>query len=144
MTFCEGNKYRDAVGRVWHVDHVVISPENQRLLLIKLDTTLTNQRTIAIDNLNGTATVLEATGLTTLYCGEGRMIELKPCPFCGRAVKIIHVDPCGYNVAQFNDEYAVTITHTGEGECFLDTCMLTYTQREESMMIELWNRRVKE
>ena len=143
MTFCEGNKYKDAVGRVWHVDHVVISPKNQRLLLIKRDMALTNQQTIAIDNLNGTATVLEATGLTTLYCEEGRMTELKPCPFCGRAVKIIHVDPSGYNAAYFGDEYAVAITHTGEGECVIDSLM-AYDQREESMMIELWNRRVKE
>ena len=71
MTFCEGNKYKDAVGRVWHVDHVVISPKNQRLLLIKRDMALTNQQTIAIDNLNGTATVLEATGLTHTYGGRG-------------------------------------------------------------------------
>lgn len=71
------------------------------------------------------------------------MTDLKPCPFCGRAVKIIHVDPSGYNVTHFNDEYAVAITHTGEGECVIDSLM-AYDQREESMMIELWNRRVKE
>ena len=71
------------------------------------------------------------------------MTELKPCPFCGRAVKIIHVDPSGYNVAHYNDEYAVAIVHTGEEECVIDS-LTAYDQREESMMIELWNRRVKE
>ena len=67
MTFYEGGKYKDAVGRVWHVDHVVISPKNERLLLVKRDKLLPDQRAIAIDNLDGTATVLDITGLTTLY-----------------------------------------------------------------------------
>ena len=72
------------------------------------------------------------------------MSELKPCPFCGRAVKIIHVDPSGYNVAHYSDEYATEIVHTDENErCIIDELM-SCNQREESMMIELWNRRVKE
>lgn len=71
------------------------------------------------------------------------MSELKPCPFCGRAVKIIHVDPSGYNVAHYSDEYAVAIVHADEGKCIIDNLM-SCNQREESMMIDLWNRRVKE
>lgn len=71
------------------------------------------------------------------------MSELKPCPFCGRAVKIIHVDPSGYNVAYFNDEYAVAIAHEGKGEC-IAKYLMSYSQREESMMIDLWNRRAME
>lgn len=71
------------------------------------------------------------------------MTELKPCPFCGRAVEIIHVEPSGYNVAYFNDEYAVAIAHIGERECIANYLM-SYSQREESMMIDLWNRRVSE
>lgn len=74
---------------------------------------------------------------------ESQIDFLKPCPFCGRPVKIIHVSPCGYNVAHFNDEYAVAIIHTGKVECIIDGLM-AYNQREESMMIELWNRRAIE
>lgn len=76
---------------------------------------------------------------------ESQIDFLKPCPFCGRAVEIIHVNPSGFNVAYFNDEYAVAIVHKGEGEgeCVIDSLM-AYNQREVSMMIELWNRRVKE
>lgn len=69
--------------------------------------------------------------------------DLKPCPFCGRAVEIIHVDPCGYAVAYHSDEYAVAIAHKGEGEC-IAKYLMSYSQREESMMIDLWNRRAKE
>lgn len=71
------------------------------------------------------------------------MTELKPCPFCGRAVKVIHVEPSGYAVAYLNHDYAVAIAHVGEGECVIDSLM-SYSQREESMMIDLWNRRAKE
>ena len=74
---------------------------------------------------------------------EKELTDLKPCPFCGRVVKIIHVEPSGYNVAYFNDEYAVAIAHAGEGECVIDSLM-SFNQREESMMIDLWNRRVSE
>ena len=71
-------------------------------------------------------------------------IELKPCPFCGRAVRIIHTDPSGYCVAYYNDEYAISIEHIGDGECVIDDLMLTScSQREESLFIELWNRRVE-
>lgn len=69
--------------------------------------------------------------------------DLKPCPFCGRAVKVIHTAPSGYNVAYFNDEYAVAIEHEGEGECVIDSLM-SFNQREESMMIDMWNRRARE
>lgn len=69
------------------------------------------------------------------------MTELKPCPFCGHEVEIIHAEPSGYNAAYFNDEYAVAIAHTGEGEC-IATHLMSFNQREESMMIDLWNRRV--
>lgn len=69
---------------------------------------------------------------------------LKPCPFCGRAVKIIHVEPSGYDVAHFSDEYAVAIVHADEvGKCIIDNLM-SCNQREESMMIALWNRRVND
>lgn len=73
------------------------------------------------------------------------MTELKPCPFCGRAVKIIHTEPCGYNATYFGDEYACVIVHEerwGE-ECIVDN-LDGCDQREESKMIDLWNRRVKE
>lgn len=73
---------------------------------------------------------------------ESQIDFLKPCPFCGRAVKIIYVEPSGYNAAYFNDEYAVAIVHAEEG-CIIDNLM-SCNQREESMMIDLWNRRVKE
>lgn len=69
---------------------------------------------------------------------------LKPCPFCGRAVKIIHVEPSGYNATHFSDEYAVAIVHADEdGKCIIDNLM-SCNQREESMMIALWNRRVND
>ena len=71
------------------------------------------------------------------------MTDLKPCPFCGRAVKIIHVEPSGYNVSHFSDEYAVAIAHTGEGKCIIGNLM-SCNQREESMMVDLWSRRVGE
>ena len=67
MTFYEGGKYKDAVGRVWCVIHTVTSPKNERLLLVKRDRLLTNQWAVAIDNLDDTATVLEDIGFTTLY-----------------------------------------------------------------------------
>ena len=67
MTFYEGDKYKDAVGRVWYVVFATNSPKNERLLLVKRDKLITNQWAIAIDNLDGTATVLEDIGFTTLY-----------------------------------------------------------------------------
>ena len=70
MTFNEDGKYKDAVGRVWHIVQVVKSPKNERLLLVKRDKLITNQWAIAIDNLDGTATVLEGIGFTTLYAEE--------------------------------------------------------------------------
>ena len=69
MTFYEGDRYKDAVGRVWYVVQAVNSPKNERLLLVKRDKLITNQWAIAIDNLDGTATVLEDIGFTTLYTG---------------------------------------------------------------------------
>lgn len=71
------------------------------------------------------------------------MAELKPCPFCGRAVKIIQIPPSGYRRHYFNDEYAVAIVHEERGECIGDS-LASYRQDEESMMIDLWNRRAKE
>lgn len=71
------------------------------------------------------------------------MTDLKPCPFCGREVKIIHTEPCGYDATYFGDEYAVAIVHIGEGKCVIDN-LGACNQREESMMIDLWNRRVEE
>lgn len=71
------------------------------------------------------------------------MTVLKPCPFCGRAVKVIQVDPSGYAVAYLHHDYAVAIVHEGEGECIGDS-LASYRQGEESKMIELWNRRVSE
>lgn len=59
MTFYEGDKFEDAVGRVWYVVHAVNSPKNERLLLVKSDNLMTNQWAIAIDNRDGTTTVLE-------------------------------------------------------------------------------------
>ena len=113
-----------------------------------------NRRTLVIGsgyndtNVNGKIDVLR-----TLYekeideiyeeLDDDEQSELKPCPFCGRAVKIIHAEPSGYNVAYFNDEYAVAIAHAGEGECVIDSLM-SFNQREESMMANLWNRRASE
>ena len=73
------------------------------------------------------------------------MPELKPCPFCGREVKIIHVEPSGYSAKYFGDEYAAAIVHEERWgkECIIDN-LFGCNQREESMMIDLWNRRVKE
>ena len=59
MTFYEGDKFEDAVGRVWYVVHAVNTPKNERLLLVKRDNLMTDQWAIALDNLDGTATVLE-------------------------------------------------------------------------------------
>ena len=70
MTFYEGDKDKDAVGRDWYVVHAVNSPKDERLLLVKRDKLITNQWAIAIDNLDGTATVLEDIGFTTLYAEE--------------------------------------------------------------------------
>ena len=72
--------------------------------------------------------------------------NLKPCPFCGRAVKIIHTEPCGYCATYFGDEYAAAIVHEErwEGGCIIDDNPPSATQREESKMIDLWNRRVEE
>ena len=72
MRFYEGDKYKDAVGRMWYVVHAVNSPKNERLLLIKRDEPLTNLWAIAIDNLDGSATILEDIGFTTMY---GEKIE---------------------------------------------------------------------
>lgn len=71
------------------------------------------------------------------------MTELKPCPFCGRAVKVIQVDPSGYIRHYFNEEYVVAIVHEERGECIGDS-LASYRQDEESKMVELWNRRVRE
>ena len=70
MTFYEGDKYKDAVGRDWYVVHAVNSPKGERLLLVKRDKLLTNQWAIAIDNRDGTATVLEDIGFTTIYAED--------------------------------------------------------------------------
>ena len=59
MTFYEGDKFEDAVGRVWYVVHAVNSPKNERLLLVKRDEFMTDQWAIAIDNRDGTAIILE-------------------------------------------------------------------------------------
>ena len=71
MKFYEGDKYTDAVGRVWYVVHAVNSPKGERLLLVKRDKLMTNQWAIAIDNLDGTATILEKIGFTTIYAERG-------------------------------------------------------------------------
>ena len=70
MTFYEGDRYKDAVGRDWYVVQAVNSPKNERLLLVKRDKLITNQWAIAIDNLDDTATVLEDIGFTTLYAED--------------------------------------------------------------------------
>lgn len=72
MTFHKGDKCKDAIGRVWYVDDTVTFPKGERLLAIKRDKPLTNQYpwAIAIDNRDGTATVFEATGFTTVYKEE--------------------------------------------------------------------------
>ena len=59
MTFYEGDKFEDAVGRAWYVVHAVNSPKNERLLLVKRDNLMTDQWAIAIDNRDGTAIILE-------------------------------------------------------------------------------------
>lgn len=69
--------------------------------------------------------------------------ELKPCPFCGRAVKVIQVDPSGYAAYYLHHDYAVAIVHEGEEECIGDN-LASYSQDEESKMVDLWNRRAKE
>lgn len=70
MTFYEGDKYTDAVGRMWYVVHAVNTPKGERLLLVKRDEPLTDLWAIAIDNRDGTATVLEDIGFTTIYTEE--------------------------------------------------------------------------
>ena len=127
MTFCEGGKYKDAVGRVWHIDHVVNSPKNDRLLLI--NEPFNKQRAIAIDNLDGTASILEATGVTTLYAEGWRMTELKPCPFCGA------------------DEVNLSVREDENGDSFIYcyVCDSVYHNDNPSQnIIEMWNRRAKE
>lgn len=59
MKFYKGDKFEDAVGRAWYVVHAVNSPKGERLLLVKRNKLLTDQWAIAIDNRDGTATVLE-------------------------------------------------------------------------------------
>lgn len=67
MTFYEGDKYNDAVGREWYVVHAVNSPKGERLLLVKRDEPLTDQWAMVIDNRDGTVTILEDMGFTTIY-----------------------------------------------------------------------------
>lgn len=74
--------------------------------------------------------------------GEG-VTDLKPCPFCGRAVKIIQIPPSGYSAFYLHHDYAVAIVHEERGVCIGDS-LASYRQDEESMMIDLWNRRVNE
>lgn len=70
MRFFEGNIYKDAVGREWFVVQAVTTFKGERLLLIRRDKLITNLWAIAIDNEDGTATVLEDIGFTTLYAGD--------------------------------------------------------------------------
>lgn len=72
MTFYEGDKYKDAVGRMWYVVHAVNSPKGERLLLVKRNELMTDQWAMAIDNRDGTATILEDIGFTTLSAGENK------------------------------------------------------------------------
>ena len=70
MRFFEGNIYKDEVGRDWFVVQTVTTFKGERLLLIRRDKLITNLWAIAIDNGDGTATVLENIGFTTLYVGD--------------------------------------------------------------------------
>ena len=70
MTFYEGDNYKDAVGREWYVVHAVNSPKGERLLLVKREELMADQWAMAIDNRDGTATILEAIGFTTIYDGD--------------------------------------------------------------------------
>lgn len=67
MTFKEDRRYRDAVKRIWVVHRIVETPKGERVLLLKYDRPLTGIYEIAIDNGDGTATVLEKEGFTTIY-----------------------------------------------------------------------------
>lgn len=67
MRFFEGDIYKDAAGREWYVVHAVATPKGERLLLVRRNMPMTNQWAISIDNMDGTATILEDIGPTTLY-----------------------------------------------------------------------------
>ena len=72
MTFCENQKYTDTIGRKWYVMQIVVTPKWERLLLLKRERVVTNLWAIAVDNDDGTATILEKTGYLTLYSEEDK------------------------------------------------------------------------
>lgn len=73
MTFEMGKKYRDAVGRMWRVKKILMNEldGSTRLMnVVRYFIGGPSVYTYAVDNRDGTATVLLDDGFTTIYEDE--------------------------------------------------------------------------
>lgn len=68
MTYPDDCRFKDAAGRSWIVVQTITTPKGERVVLLKRDKPLTNLWVMAIDNLDGTITIVDEIGPKNLYC----------------------------------------------------------------------------